>query len=428
MIVLSAMIIVFVVALLIGVPVAFCVGLSSLVALVSIPYLTPNTLAIKLFTGLDSFPLVAGLFFILAGEIMSKGGITNRLMKFAEACVGRIRGGLAHTNVLASMLFAGLSGSAVADTAALGPLEIGMMTEAGYDVDFSTAVTVASSVIGPIIPPSVIGIIYATCAGTSVAGLLLAGIIPGILLGVSLMILCYYFAVKRDYPRGNPITLKEFWDATVHALPALVLPLIIIGGVLTGMFTVTEAGSVAAAYALIVVIVGFRSMSLKDLAESFVDAASSVGSCYLVISTAAALSYIFAIEEIPTKVLAALAPAVQFPWLFLLLLLVLLLVVGTFMDPGAAILILVPVLLPTVKSLGLSELHLGMIVVLTLAIGVITPPVGVCLYVGCSIAKISIEQLTKSLWPFLLAEILVVLLVTYIPWLSTWIPSLFGFR
>ena len=194
------------------------------------------------------------------------------------------------------------------------------------------------------------------------------------------------------------------------------------------MFTVTEAGSVAAAYALIVVIVGFRSMSLKDLAESFVDAASSVGSCYLVISTAAALSYIFAIEEIPTKVLAALAPAVQFPWLFLLLLLVLLLVVGTFMDPGAAILILVPVLLPTVKSLGLSELHLGMIVVLTLAIGVITPPVGVCLYVGCSIAKISIEQLMKSLWPFLLAEILVVLLVTYIPWLSTWIPSLFGFR
>lgn len=422
------MVAVFLVSLLIGVPVAFCVGLSSLTGLLMAPYLTPNTLAVKLFTGIDSFPLVAGLFFILAGEIMGRGGITTRLMRFAMGCVGHIRGGLAHANVLASMLFAGLSGSAVADTAALGPLEIDVMLEAGYDRDFSTSVTVASSVIGPIIPPSVIGVIYATCAGTSVAGLLLAGVIPGTLLGVSLMALCYWYAVRRGYPREPALTLREFVVRTWYAAPALVLPLIILGGVLLGVFTVTEAAAVAAAYALIVVVFGFRTMSLKELGKCFVDAAASVGAVYIIISTAAALSYILAIEEIPRIVLEALEPLTAQPWLFLFLFVLFLLIVGTFMDPGAAILILVPVLLPTVRGMGMHPLHLGMIVVLTLAIGVITPPVGVCLYVGCSIAKISLEQLMKSLWPFLLAEITVVLFVTYVPSLSTWVPSLFGFR
>ena len=417
---------VFLFTIFIGIPVSFALGLTAFCGFL-LSGLPMSKMVIRTFTSIDTFPLLAGPFFILAGEIINRANITGKIIKFAEALVGHIRGGLAFTNVMASMFFAGISGAAVADVAALGKIEIDMMTEGGYEKDFSTAVTIASSVAGPIIPPSVIMVIYAMAASISVGGLFMAGILPGILLCFSLMIACYVYARKRGYKVANDsFSLKRIFVVGKDVFWYLLLPFIIIGGIISGVFTATESGNVGCAYAILLAL-STKSLKLKELFRAFVRAGIITSVVIIIISMASALSWFMAIEQIPQKVIGMLEPLAESPLAFLLVFNVLLLIVGTFLEPGAAIIILVPVLLPLFDTIGLHPLHIGMIMVLNLTIGLITPPVGICIYVGSAIANLPVEKVIKATFPFILVLIVVLMIVTYVSKISLLIPEIFGF-
>ena len=417
---------VFLITIFIGIPVSFSLGLTAFCGFL-ISDLPMSKMVIRTFTSIDTFPLLAGPFFILAGEIINRGNVTIKIIKFAETLVGQIRGGLAFTNVMASMFFAGISGAAVADVAALGKIEIDMMEKGGYEKDFATAVTIASSVAGPIIPPSVIMVIYAMAAGISVGGLFMAGIFPGVLLCVSLMVVCYLFARKRNYKAAtDSFSIKRVFWVGKDVFWYLLLPVIIIGGIISGVFTATESGNVGAVYAILLTL-STKSINVKELFRAFVRAGIITSVVIIIISMASALSWYMAIEQVPQKIIGMMEPLVETPLVFLLVFNVLLLVVGTFLEPGAAIIILVPVLIPLFDAIGLHPLHIGMIMVLNLTIGLITPPVGICLYVGSAIANLKVEKVIMATIPFVLVLIVVLMLVTYIPKISLLIPGLFGF-
>ena len=417
---------IFILTIGIGVPVSFALGLTAAFGFV-ISDLPLIKMATKTFTSIDTFPLLAGPFFILAGEIISRGKVTEKIIRFAEAIVGHIRGGLAFTNVLASMFFAGISGAAVADVAALGKIEIDMMVEGGYERDFSTAVTISSSVAGPIIPPSVIMVIYAMASGISVGGLFLAGVLPGVILGLALMITCYVYACKRGYSAvTESFSLRRVIFVGKDVFWYLLLPFIIIGGILSGVFTATESGNIGAVYAIILTL-AMRRLNLKNLFRAFVRAGIITSVVIVIISMASALSWYLAVEQIPQRVISLLEPLVSSPTLFLIAFNIMLLIVGTFLEPGAAIIILVPVLIPLFKLVGLHPLHIGMIMVLNLTIGLITPPVGICLYVGSAIAQISVEKVIRATLPFVVVLILVLILITYVPEISLTLPRMAGF-
>ena len=413
-------------AMALGMPIAWAMGIAGLAALIVMGPIPLQVIAQKLFTGIDSFPLMAIPFFILSGELMEKGGITDKLMKFADYVLGWIRGGLGLANVLVSMMFGGITGSAIADCSALGPIEIQMMLEAGYDAETSAGITAASACIGPIIPPSIPMVIYATAVGTSIGGLFVAGMIPGIIIGLALMGVFYFIAVKRDYPRRTErLTARQFFQGFVEAIPALMMPVIILGGILGGVFTPTEAASVAVVYALILTTVFYKTVKLSDIPKMLRDASITTGVVLILASTSNLFSWIITMEQVGPKLGAMFVGLNRFN--FLLMVNLLLLFVGTFMDNCPAILILAPILAPIATKLGIHPLHFGIVFVVNMVIGLITPPLGQVLFVACPISNLTLEEVTRGTFPFLVTEIVVLLLLTYIPELTLWLPRLLGF-
>ena len=427
--VLTVILVVFAICIIFSMPIAFSLGISAITSLLSWGHIPLKLVVQRMFTGVDSFPLMAIPFFMLAGELMTTGGILRGLFRFSDALVGHIRGGLGHVNVVASMFFAGITGSAVADTAALGPMEIGMMTEAGYDADYSAAITAASATIGPIIPPSIPMVIYAVAAGNvSVAGLFLSGAIPGVLIGVGMMIFNYITSLKRNYPRRQtPIGLREFLRIFVRAISVLMMPIIIMGGILLGVFTPTEASAIAVGYAFLLGFFVIRELDFKGLVQALLRAGITTGVVLFVVATANIFSWVLATQQVPQLVASYLLSISDNPLVFLLLVNVFLLFVGCFMDTTAALIILVPIFAPIASQFGIHPLHFGLVFSLNLVIGLATPPVGLCLFVVCGISKISLERISKEIWPFILIEVGVLFLITYVPAIPMALPKLFGY-
>jgi tripartite ATP-independent transporter DctM subunit len=358
---------------------------------------------------------------------MRASGITRNLVRFSNALVGHFRGGLAYVNIVASIFFSGITGSAVADTSAIGTVMIPSMVEDGYDLDFSTAVTAASSVIGPIIPPSILMIIYAAVMDVSVAAMFAAGFIPGLLVGLSLCILSYYYAKKRNFPkREKRATLREFLSAFKGAIFALIMPLIILVGILGGIFTPTEAAAVAALYGFAIALVT-RGLKLRMMPEVMLNTVLTAATILFVIAAAKTIGWLFVIEQIPQKVATVFITITQNRYLFLLIVNLLLFAVGMIMDPAVSILILGPVLAPAAINIGVHPLHFAIIMCINLIIGLATPPLGFVLYIACGITNLSVERLSRAIFPFILVEAAVVFLVTYIPFLPLCIPKLLGY-
>lgn len=418
----------FVGTVVLGFPISFVLGFSTM-----IPFwvFDQNLLVIpqRLITGIDSFPLMAIPFFILAGEVMSASGITERIALFATAVFGYMRGGLAHMNVAASMIFAGIQGSGVADAAGLGPIEIRIMLKGGYDLRFSAAITTASAVLGPIIPPSIAMVIYAVAEpSVSIAAMFLAGIFPGILLGGALMVYCYVISWKRDYPvLPGRLSLHELTRSFLAALPALLMPLIILGGILSGLFTATEAGAVATVYALLFGTLVMRTLHLRDIPGVFLRSGVTTSVVLLMVGMASGLSWLLATMQVPQKIVALILGFSNDPRMFLLCVNLLLLLAGMVMDVSANLIIFVPILAPVADLLGINPLHFAIVVVLNLCIGMITPPVGTVLFVICSVTKLSMESLVRELWPFIMVEIAVLGLITYAPAMTLVVPRLLGY-
>ena len=419
----------FIILLLAGMPISFTIGLTSMIASFTGTGVSPTAITTKLVTGIDTFPLMAGAFFILAGDIMASGSIINRLVEFSRVIIGRVRGGTSLIYIAASCFISGISGAGVADLAALGSMLIPGMKKEGYDEDFATALPVAASVIGPIIPPSTIMVIYAMATGTSIGALFIAGFIPGIVFAIGLGLLSYYYAVKRKYPRNEaPFpNVRELVKILRKASLVLVMPVIIMGGVLSGVFTATESGVIAVVYAFILSVFVYREKKFKDFYEVMVNSAVTISIALLVISTASSLAWIFSIMQLPQNALALMTTISENKYVFLALLNVLLAVAGMFLDPGAAIILLAPMLVPLTRYFNLDPLHMAIVVVLNLSVGIITPPVGVCLYVGASISKISIERVIKAVIPFMIIEFAIVLLITHLPGIATWLPHALGY-
>lgn len=382
----------------------------------------------NVYNGIDSFPLMAIPFFMLAGVLMNRGGITARLVEFSQAMMGHLRGGLAHVNILSSMLFAGLSGSAVADTSAIGSMLIPAMTKNGYSRKFSAAITAASSVIGPIIPPSGIMIIYSYVMGESVAALFLAGIIPGVLVGLGLMLMTSIMAQRYDFPVA---TKKSSWsergNASLKAFFPLLTPVIILGGILGGIFTPTEASAIAVAYSLIISLFVLKSMKFIDLPKVFTEAAMTSSVVLLLVGAAMAFKTVVSLSHAPEIMAEWIMTLTQNPLILLFLINILLFVVGMFLDAGPAIIILAPILGPIFIDLGVHPVHFAIIMSVNLTVGLATPPMGLVLFVASSVSGEKIESISKSILPFLAIEVIVIFMITYIPAVSLAIPRYFGF-
>jgi C4-dicarboxylate transporter DctM subunit len=413
--------------LVIGVPIAFVLGLTPMVAFLFEGEIPHMLMAQRIFTGMDNPVLMAIPLFILAGNIMSAGQMTRRLVAFCNILVGSFRGGLGYINVFISMVFAGITGAAVADTSAIGSVLIPAMKKEGYDSSFSAAVTATSSTIGPIIPPSIPFIIYGVLGEVSIASLFLAGLIPGVLLGIIQMGVVAYYARQRNYPKGSRISLRHAFKATFDATLVLMMPFIILGGILSGIFTPTESACIAVFYALIVSLFVHRDIALKDLPKIIINTGITSSLVMLVIGTASIFSWLIASEEIPRYLTEAVITVTHNRIVILLLLNVALLMVGTFLETTASLIILTPVLMPLMHNIGVDPLHFGVILVLNLVIGLTTPPVGVCLFIACAIGGVKLEQITKAILPFLLASIAVLLFVTYWESLVLAIPKFFGY-
>ncbi|WP_432403115.1 TRAP transporter large permease [Wukongibacter sp. M2B1] len=413
----------FLVLLFLGVPVAFSLGISSFIYVLSadIPLII---IPQKMYTGIDSFVLLCIPGFVLAGNLMNRGGITERIIDFSNCLVGHIRGGLGLANIGASMLFAGISGTALADTASIGAIMIPAMEKEGYEVDFSAAVTASSSTVGPIIPPSLPMIIAGTLTGISVSKLFVAGAIPGLLLGIGLMIVSYYISVKRRHPKGTKKSIKEIGKSFYGAFWAILMTVLILVGILGGIFTPTEASAVAVVYALFVGLFIYKELSIKELPEIFVESMVTTASIMILVGFASLFAWIMASEQIPQMVADAMLSISNNKYVILILVNLLLLFVGTFMETISALLILFPVLLKVVVAVGVSPIQFAIIAVLNLVIGLTTPPVGVCLFVASSIGKISLGKISKAILPFLLVSIVVLMLVTFIPQISLFLPNL----
>ena len=420
---------IFLLFLMIGLPVFF--GLLAAPGLLLWLNGQPRDLALlyrNVYNGMDSFPLMAIPFFMLAGVLMNRGGITARLIEFSQAIMGHFRGGLAHVNILSSMLFAGLSGSAVADTSAIGSMLIPAMVKNGYTRKFSAAITAASSVIGPIIPPSGIMIIYSYVMGESVAALFLAGIIPGILVGLGLMLMTWVMAQRYDFPVATKrATWSERGNASIKAFFPLLTPLIILGGILGGIFTPTEASAVAVAYALIVSLFILKSMTVRDLPKVLTEAAMVSSVVLLLVGAAMAFKTVVSLSHAPEILAAWILSLSDNPLILLFLINLLLFVVGMFLDAGPAIIILAPILGPIFINLGVHPVHFAIIMSVNLTVGLATPPMGLVLFVASSVSGERIESISKAILPFLAVEVVVIFMITYIPAVSLAIPRYFGF-
>lgn len=376
--------------------------------------------------GVNNFSLLAIPFFILCGELMNAGNLTDRLFKFARCAVGKTPGGLGVANILASCLFASMSGSAVADTAGLGRVEMEAMERAGYDRDFSIGITVASSTIGPIIPPSINMVLFGSISGASIGHMFLGGVVPGILMGVAMSIVVIRTSIKRKYPREEKFNLRKFLRSMFSSLPAIFTPVIIIGGILGGIFTPTEAAAVAAAYALIVSGVFYRDLTFKKLLDALISTAVSSGMILIIMAAANVFAYVLSREQIPQMALTFLFQFAENPIIIWILLLLFFFVCGFFLEVAAAITVLTPILLPALNAMQFNLVHFGIIMVLMLGVGLLTPPVGMCLYVGANVSGLSVDRVIKATVPYLLPIIIIILLCTFIPEIVTFLPNLLG--
>ncbi len=420
----------FVILLALSVPIAFSIGIATTLTMLFTVTAGPaiTTVAQRMATGIDSFALLAIPFFILSGQLMGRGGIARRLIDFAKVVVGMFPGGLAYVNVLACMFFGAISGSSVAATSAIGGFMIPIMNKEGYDKNFNAAVTVTASTTGLLIPPSNVLIVYSLASGgVSIAALFIAGYLPGILMGLGLMMVCAVMAIIRNYPVGDRQSLFEGLKRLLDAVPSLLLIVIVIGGIIAGIFTATEASAVAVLYSLLLSAVIYREVKWKELPQILLKTVETTAIVMLLIGTSSAMSWILSYENIPQSISATLVALTDSKIIIFLIINVILLAVGTFMDMTPAVLIFTPIFLPVVMELGMHPLHFGIMMIMNLCIGLCTPPVGSVLFVGCSIAKTSITHITKSLLPFFIVMIISLLLVTYIPWISMILPKLFGY-
>lgn len=420
----AILLITFIVLLVIKCPITFAMVISTSFAMLfmGIPVMT---MAQQMCKQLNSFTLLAIPFFILMGEIMSAGGISNRLLKFAKVCVGRFTGGLAHVNVLASMLFGGISGSAIADVSSLGVIEIPMMTDAGYDKDFSTAVTVTSACQGLIIPPSHNMVLYAMVAGgVSVGKLFCAGYVPGILLGISLMICCYFISKKRNYQKGEKVLFKEAIAVTKDTFLAMLAMVIVIVGVSAGVFTATESAAIACLYCTFVGMFVYKEMKLRDIPKILNNTIKTLAMIYGLIAAAGAFGWMMTYLNVPTLATNLLLSVSTNKYVILLLINIILLLLGCFMDLTPLVLIMTPILLPVVKNFGMDAVQFGVMMMLNLGIGLCTPPVGTALFTGCAISGQKIETVSKATLPLYIPMVIVLILVTYIPQLTMFLPNL----
>ncbi|MBA3252850.1 MAG: TRAP transporter large permease [Pseudomonadota bacterium] len=408
-----------------SVPVAYALGLAAIIAAfwIDIPL---EAVMLKISDGTDDFALLAIPFFVLAGGIMAEGGMAARLINLAKVFVGFIRGGLALVNIVASTLFGAISGSSVADTASIGSVMIPQMVKAGYPRVFATNVTICGSVQALMIPPSHNAVIYSLAAGgtISIAHLFLAGIFPGLLFGLCLIGLVLWTAHKRNYPKGEPIPLSAVPKIVIDALWGLGTVVIIMGGILSGVFTPTESAAVACVYAFLVTFLVYRDYKWRELPRLVHRVVKTVAMVMMLIGFSVAFGYMMALMQIPAKVTAFFLMISDNKYVFLLLVNILLLLLGTFMDLAPMLLICTPIFMPVIAKFGIDPVHFGMIMILNLGIGLITPPVGSTLFVGCAIGKVTIEQVTKELWPFYGAMCAALLLVTYVPAISLWLPGL----
>lgn len=420
----------FIVFLALGVPIAYSIGLSGILTMTASMDLLPalTTMAQRMATGLDSFTLLAIPFFILAGQLMNHGGIAIRLIDFAKVLVGRLPGGLAFVNVMANMLFGAISGSAAASASAIGTIMTPRMREEGYDDNFSTAINVSSATIGLVIPPSNILIVYSLASGgVSISALFIAGYLPGILTGLLLMAVGAAYAYRKKYPTAGKTGFWEGIQRMMDAIPSLMLLVVVIGGLVAGFFTATEASAIAVIYSLVLSFI-YKEIKWTDLPSIILKTISTTSIVMLLIATSIGLSWIMSYENIPQTVSEGLINLSDNPFVILLVINLILLFVGIFMDMTPAVLIFTPIFLPVVtQQLGMDPIHFGIILIMNLCVGLITPPVGTVLFVGCSVSGISIQQVIKPLLPMFAVMIISLMLVTYIPAISLWLPKLFGF-
>ncbi len=412
-----------------GVPVAFGIGLATaLTIIVNIPFMPGiSTVSQRMTTGIDNFALLAIPFFILAGEIMKRGGIANRMINFAKSMLGALPGGLSYVNTMAAMLFGAISGSALAAASAIGSIMTDRMEQEGYPRPFSASVNITSSTTGLLIPPSNTLIIYALASGgsASVAALFMAGYIPGLLVGIALMLVAAYICIKNKYSSRASIKIRQLFIDFQRAFLSLMLLVFVVGGIVAGIFTATEAAAIAVLYAAILAWF-YEKLSIKDFFEIFLNSSKTTAMVMFLICTSIAMSWIFAFESIPQLMTEFMLTKFQSAVMIFLVINITLLVVGTFMDMTPAVLIFTPIFLPVVTELGMHPVHFGIVMVLNLSIGLCTPPVGTILYVGSGVAGISVSDVIKPLLPFLAAMIVVLMIITYLPQLSLWLPGLFG--
>lgn len=425
----AALFIVFAIGLVIGVPIALAMGGAGLLALAIDGNLSLLSVPQRFFDGINSFPLMAVPFFILAADLMTASGITTALLRFASAMVGHVRGGMGHVNVVTSVMFAGVSGSALADAAGPGAIETRMMARSGYDKPYAAALSAATAVIGPIIPPSIVMVIYAlTDSRVSVAGLFLAGVVPGLLMGLALMATNHYLSVKRGYGTVGQapdwvVRLRALWKA----VPVLLMPAIIIAGILTGLFTPTEASAVAVFYALFVGLFITRTLNARLICKVLLQSGLVTSAALIIVSMASLFAWLLTLLQIPQSIGAAIGGMTTDPVMIMLIVMVFVLVCGLFIDTLPAVIILVPVLAPLSDQFGIHPLHFAMAIVLNLTVGLITPPVGGVLFVMSSVARLRLEELTRAILPLLATLLVVLLAVVLIPSLSTFVPGLFGY-
>jgi tripartite ATP-independent transporter DctM subunit len=415
----------FALLIVIGVPVAYSLGIAAVIGALwtDIPI---DAIMIQIAAGVNKFSLLAIPFFVLAGAIMAEGGMSRRLVAFASVLVGFIRGGLSLVNILASTFFGAISGSSVADTASIGSVLIPEMEKKGYPRDFSTAVTVSGSVQAILIPPSHNAVLYSLATGgsVSISALFIAGVLPGLLLGFSLICLCLYIAKKRNFPKGEVIPFKQAIKLSLEALWGLTTMVIILGGILTGIFTATESAAIAVVWAFFVTMFIYRDYKWRDLPKLVHRVVKTVSIVMILIGFAAAFGYMLTLMQVPQRITEGLASLSDNKYVILLAINILLLALGTLMDMAPLILILTPMLMPIVKTMGIDPVHFGMIMMVNLSIGLLTPPVGALLFVGSAVGKVSVEKLVRALLPFFGVLLFVLAVVTYVPAVSLWLPGL----
>ena len=416
----------FVILIFIGVPIAFVIGIVSLLGIMSIPMIPNLTVFMKMFNGLNSFVLLAIPLFILAANIMNRGKITEMLVNFCIALVGNIRGGLAHANILVSMIFAGVSGSSQADTAGVGKMLIPAMIDTGYDKETAVGVTAASSTIGVIIPPSIPMVVYSGLTNASVAALFIGGMIPGILIGLTMMLIVSVIGRKRNFPKYKRAGFRKVWGLFRQSFPALLTPVIIVGGITTGWYTPTEAAAFASVYALLISLFIYRTLTLRDLPDIIKETLKLSSLSLFALATASALGELLGYYKASDHIGAFFAATIASPQVFMLIVIAFFLFVGTFMDAIPAMILFMPVILPTALKLGITSVHLGIVVVITLAIGLVTPPYGLCLLIAGSIADLSIERSLRGVLPYIAADLIILLLVAMFPAIAFFIPQKLG--